>query len=120
MSQENVETVRRLSEAFQHRSEGADWTGFYASEVERDRARRRVAGAEERFDQLRWDREMLIDAGDRVVGLFRQRGRRKVDRTWVEERVAAVFQVRGGKVVETERYRSWSAALESVRPTEQG
>jgi ketosteroid isomerase-like protein len=78
--------------------------------------RRAVAEHEEAFDDTRWERELLVDAGDRVVGLWRQYGRHKTDGTRVCIEVARVYSLRDGKVVHTMRYPSWSTALDSVRP----
>jgi ketosteroid isomerase-like protein len=129
MSQQNVETVRQLSEAF---SDGAkEWVEFYSPDVELhmrprrsmdaavyagpDGMRRVVAEQAEEFDELRWDREILIDAGDRVVALFHRHGRGKDDGRPVDEQVAGVFSLQDGKVVRVQSYGSWSDALDSVR-----
>jgi ketosteroid isomerase-like protein len=134
MSLENVETVRELTDAF-IRGDEAAWLGFYAPDSELhapsgrpndpdtvytgpDGMRRAVVDHEEAFDDTRWERELLVDAGDRVVGLWRQYGRHKADRTRVCIEVARVYSLRDGKVVHTRRYPSWSMALDSVRPTE--
>jgi ketosteroid isomerase-like protein len=129
MSQENVATIRRLSEAYSTGDPG--WVGFYSPDVEghmwssRPNAatvHRGIEGIKEiaglfadRFDDLRWDRELVIDAGgDRVVVLFHQRGRSKEDGRWVEAQVAGVFSLRDGKVIRVRSYPTWNDALESV------
>jgi ketosteroid isomerase-like protein len=130
MSQENVETVRQLNEAYG--TGDGTWVDFYAPDVEAHMWSERphdatvyrgVDGIKEiaalftdQFDDLCWDREMVMDAGgDRVIALFRQRGRRKDDGKWVETQVAGVFSLHDGKVVLVENYPSWNAALESQR-----
>jgi ketosteroid isomerase-like protein len=131
MSKENVHIVRELSNAFLRGDEAA-WLGFYAPDshlhmpsarlndahavyVGVDGLRRAVAEHEEAFDDTRWERELLVDAGNRVVGLWQQYGRRKTDGSRVCIEVARVYCLRDGKVVSTRRYLSWSAAMESVR-----
>jgi ketosteroid isomerase-like protein len=132
MSDGNVEIVRRLSEEFTEGAEG--WMDVYSPDVELNVPHRGVndpvlyTGPEgvtslvdsytELFSELRWDRELLIDAGDRVVGLFHQRGRSKQDGSWVEAQVGGVFHLHEGKVVRVQNFPSWSAALEAVRPAE--
>jgi ketosteroid isomerase-like protein len=130
MTQENVETVRRLSEAY--RTGDPKWVEFYAPEVEGhmpagrpndpptvyrglDGIKEIAALATGTFDEVRWDRELLVDAGDRVVALFRQVGRNRRDRGWVETQVAGVFHLEQGKVVLVVNYPSWREALESVQ-----
>jgi ketosteroid isomerase-like protein len=131
MSQENVETVRALSDAFNRGDE--KWLGFYSRDAElqmparlpqdptlfrgSDGMKRVVAEFEERFSEIRWDRELLIDAGDRVVGLFHRRGRGD-DGAEVDEQVAGVFSLRDGEVTRVQGYPSWSAAMKAVEGTE--
>jgi ketosteroid isomerase-like protein len=131
MSKENVHIVRELTNAFLRGDEAA-WLGFYAQDshlhmpsgrpndahavyVGVDGMRRAVAEHEEAFDDTRWERELLVDAGDQVVGLWQQYGRRKTDDTRVCIEVARVYRLRDGKVGSTRRYLSWNAAMESVR-----
>jgi ketosteroid isomerase-like protein len=124
VSQENVETVRRLSNAFSGGTEG--WLEFYSPDVELHRSNggtvyrgpdgmeRLVAEQMAKFSDLRWDRELLIDAGDRVVALFHQRGRSKDDGAWVEVLTAGVFSLKDGKITCVRSYESWSDALGSL------
>jgi ketosteroid isomerase-like protein len=131
VSQENVKIVRQLSEAFN--SDARGWGNCYSPDADLKMAWRRphqpttytgpegmrAAAADLRgmFQELRWERELLIDAGDRVVGLFRRLGRHQ-DGTPVEMHVAGVFELHGGKVVRVQGYESWSAAIQSVSPEE--
>jgi uncharacterized protein len=127
MSRENLETVRQLNAAFNNRSEG--WADFYAPEAEiRTPAAwledsvyigpggigRIAAAISESFDELRWDTERMIDAGDCVVALYRSRGRIKGSDAPIEAPVGAVFYVRDGKVMRALFYFSWADALEAV------
>jgi ketosteroid isomerase-like protein len=131
MSQDNVETVRELSNAYLRGDEEA-WLGFYSTDSELhmpsrrpndpdavylgpDGMRRAVTEHGEAFADTRWERELLVDAGDRVVGLWHQYGRHKTDGTPVCLEVARVYLLRDGKVVSTRRYPSWNSALEAVR-----
>jgi ketosteroid isomerase-like protein len=130
MSQENVDTIRRLSEAFS--TGDPRWVDFYSPDVEAEMWSGRAndptvyrgldgikdiaAKFTESVDDAHWDRELMIDAGgDCVVVLFHQRGRSKEDGTLVEEQVAGIFSLHDGKVVQVQNYPSWNDALESVR-----
>jgi ketosteroid isomerase-like protein len=130
VSKENVEIVRKLSDAYL-RGDTAAWLGFYSPDSEIHKPSRpnqpdavytgpegmRRAGAEheDSFEDTRWERELLVDAGDRVVGLWRQHGRHKTDGTPLSTEVARVYSLLDGKVVSTRHYSSWDDALRSVR-----
>jgi ketosteroid isomerase-like protein len=133
MSAENVEVVGKLTDAFL-RGDEATWLAFYSPDTELHKPsgrlydpdavytgatgmRRAVAEHEEAFDDTRWERELLVDAGDRVVGLWHQHGRYKTDGRRFCVKVGRVYCLLDGKVVSTQRYSSWEAALESVRST---
>jgi hypothetical protein len=124
MSRQDVETVRALSRAF---NEGRhDWIDFYDARAEvhvppgwlEDAVYSGHHGVEavaalwtERVDEYRWDVEELIDAGDRVVGLFRFSSRMGNDSVWLAPPLGAVFYFRDGKVAKILTFFSWSEAL---------
>jgi ketosteroid isomerase-like protein len=131
MSHENVETVRQLSDAYKRGDQEA-WLGFYSPDTERhmetgrrgdpdsvsrghDGLRRAVAAHDEAFEDTHWERELLIDAGDLVVGLWRHYSRHRADGMQVCIETARVYSVRDGKVTSTRSYPSWESALASVR-----
>jgi ketosteroid isomerase-like protein len=62
----------------------------------------------------RSDLDQLVDAGDRVVALVRDFGRRAPDGPEVEMIAAAVWTVREGKVARVEFYTDRAAALEAA------
>ncbi len=98
MSEENVETVRRAVEAYER--EGLNgWMRYYAPEIEwtttdksieratyrgHDGVRRFFGSFDDEFDDLRFDVEELIDAGEQVVLTLRVGGRGKASGAPVE------------------------------------
>jgi len=56
----------------------------------------------------------LIDVGERVVVLVRDYGKREADAPEVELRGAAIWTVRGGRIVRAESYADRAEALASV------
>ena len=124
MSEENVEIVRRVNDAFH----AADWDaalGFYDDEVELDMARMPAGdvyhGPEEvRKFYTRWiaaweryqaERLDLIDAGDTVVLVSRITGVGKGSGAEVQMRAADVFFVEDGRIVRQVGYPDAAEAL---------
>jgi len=56
----------------------------------------------------------LIDAGDSVVAIVRDYGRREQSATEVEMRAAAVYTVQGGRIIRAEYHADRAEALASV------
>ena len=133
MSRENVEVVRRVYEA-DTRRDSATVFSLYDEEVELDFSRiphAEVIGrglyrgheglrtwyrdwfeAWESFEQYY---EELIDAGEQVVSVWSQRGRGRASGAEVELRhAAAVWTVRGGKIVRLVAFASRDDALEAI------
>jgi ketosteroid isomerase-like protein len=128
MSQENVETVRRL---FRHWEQG-DWRGgrdlfderceavFSASwfpdageyRVGPDAMRAWIAFTDA-FETVETRLDRVVDAGDRVVLVARTRGRGRASGADVDALTGAIFTLRDGKIV---RYVLTDArdALEAV------
>ena len=129
MSQENVNIVRTLYEALNDR----DWDRFAEvcdpdvelrgtiGGLEEDRLIRGVEGIRrvtEEEDTEIWDEHVLeprklIDAGERVVVLQREYDRGKSGVELVVD-MAAVVDVRDGRVVRVQPYMDAGAALEDV------
>ena len=128
MSQENVEIVRRLHEAFL----GGDYEGALASfddEAVTDMAVRpdgqvyygpqgmfeAMAVWIQTWEEYRFEPEEYLDAGgDQVVLLWREYGRGKDSAAPVEIRGGTVWTVRSGKVIRVKPYTNRREALEAV------
>ncbi len=129
MSQENVEIVRRIWEAWV-RGDMETVVTFYAPEIEMDFSHfdwpeeslyRGLEAVRGFLDQFRasWDRyesrvEEFIDADDRVVIVCWQGGRGNVSGAEVERAWAQIYTVRNGKAVRIENYSDRAEALEAV------
>jgi uncharacterized protein len=128
MSEENVEVVRRAVEAYEH--EGLDGSmRYYAPEIEwsttdasieratyrgHDGVRRFFGSFDREFDDLRFDVDELIDAGDQVIVTIRIGGRGRasgapVDRTW-----SYVCSLRDGMIYRVRTYTERAEALEAA------
>jgi len=69
----------------------------------------------ENFDEVRWEVERVAEANDRVVMLFRLRGKIKGTASdSLEMSFGGVFSFREGKVVEVRFFFSQDAALEAA------
>jgi ketosteroid isomerase-like protein len=128
MSQENVEVVRRLHEAFL----GGDYEAAlacFADDAVTDMTVRpdgrlyhgpqgmfeAMAVWIQMWDDYRFEPEDYVDAGDeRVVLLWTEYGRGKGSTAPVEIRGGTVWTVRGGKVVRVKPYTNRDRALEAV------
>ena len=128
MSQENLEIIRRQNEAFNRG--GDDWVEFYDSEAElhmppggwfddpvytgHDGIKRAAALWTEAVSEYHWEIAKLIDAGDCVVGLYRFHSRVTEGGAWLEPPLAAIFDLRQGKIVRALTYFSWDEALKAA------
>ena len=130
MSQENVEVVRRMIQAFAdggldamaefwdpdidwRAAEGAvDDVGEMHGPVA---VRRYIQEWIDTFDDFSVVVEQLRDVGDnRVLGVQRLTGRAKLSGTQTDLRYALVSTIRDGKVVRAREYMSLDQALEAV------
>jgi ketosteroid isomerase-like protein len=134
MSQENVEIVRRVFEVFNQGGPTAVWRGgFWSTEIVWDttpsgipglgiyRGYEEVKSAFEddwfkAFPFEEWELvvEELIDHGDQVIAMSRQRGRGASSGVAAELKQAHVVTVRGGQVVRFVSYLDRKKALEAV------
>jgi ketosteroid isomerase-like protein len=128
MSQENVEIVRRVFEA----TNRGDWNtvlAAYSPDTEWDDRDLRPEGAVHRgLDAMRaemrawfgtWlnyeqEIEQVLDAGENVVVIVRERGTGKGSGATMDQRVGVVITVRGGLIGRTRLYREPLEALEAV------
>ena len=116
MSQENVEIVRRLIEAW-NRNEPDRVIGILDPGVVLDATRRLVnpktytgiqgmrrmlADSQEVWEEFRMEPDELVDAGDRVVAIGRWVGKGKGSGIEVQQPVADVFTLHDGRVVRAE------------------
>jgi ketosteroid isomerase-like protein len=134
MSEENVEIVRRIVEAFEAGVERGDFdaaweTGAVARDCEWVAAPEFMEGrtfrGREGFIEFmrRWtegfegysiQRERLIDAGDnRVVGFFTQSATGKTSGARVEQKYAVAYELEDGQLVRI-RYLDHAEALEAA------
>lgn len=133
MSRENVELVRRSWEAFvcgdfeaalEPLAPGVefDLTSQPGGEVLQGHdgvweGMRRWVSA---WDSYEMELEEFVDAGDRVLILFRERGRGRQSGVETEASLGAVWTVRDGRVSRMQPFRSRSEAYEAagVKPTD--
>jgi uncharacterized protein len=116
VSQENVETVRRVHEAAARRDAAAVYA-LYDPDVVLDASRVQIAGFAERdayrghdglrrffrqwheaWEDVEYDFEELIDAGDHVIAVVTRRARGRASGAEVEWPVALLWTLRAGRV----------------------
>jgi ketosteroid isomerase-like protein len=129
MSEENVELTHRVIEGWnQSGAEGVvgllspEWVGHPFAEWPSDpiyRGRRGFAklGGEwtDTFDEVKWETEKLIDAGDAVVALVTHKGRIRGTGIPISQPVGAVFtSFADGMVGEMSFFMTWDGALEAA------
>ena len=129
MSQENVEVVRALFEAWGRGGLDAlaefwdariDWRAAEGALDDAgpihgvDAMRAYVQDWLDDFDVLRVEAEELIDAGEQVVAVQRISGRAKASGIETEIRYAVVYTIRHGKIVRGREYWERAQALEAV------
>ena len=127
MSQENIEAVGRLYEAFS--------TGDFARALEqaepdfewvpperdiqgpaqgRDELQRLLRNQEEAYEQFRIEAEELTDHGDQVVAFIRIRGRGRSSGVEFDIRAATVWTFDEGRLVRGKAYPNRDEALEAA------
>lgn len=131
MSQENVETVRRmyelwldsdpaLFEAFDPDIElnpdpAADWVGVDDVYRGHDGMRRYMAQVYDAFEEYRPEVEDLLDVGDQVITLAIEHGRGRGSGAQVEaRRTAHVWTMRANRAIRLDLYLDRAKALEAA------
>jgi uncharacterized protein len=130
MSEQNVEVVRRVSEAFARGdldtvfalvSPEIEWDFSHADTWLEEQSYQGYAAIMEFFsvwvgewDDYHFELEEVIDAGDRVVAIVRDEGRAKSSGVKLERRHAEIWTLRGGRVVKIEPFDHKNEALEAV------
>ena len=133
MSQENVETVRRIYKAALRR-DAATVLALYDPGVELDASRIGVSmhpsGGDayhghdglrdlfrdwhEAWGKIEYDYEELIDAGEQVVAVVRRHARGRASGVEVERPFALLWTLRDGKVIRVVWYLTREEALEAA------
>jgi uncharacterized protein len=134
MSQENVEVVRRTFEVFNQGGVIAAFsTGLLSPELVFDPSASGIpgAGVYRGYDEIRaffeedwfeafpfeeWELEVeeVIDHGDQVIAMSRQRGRGAGSGVAAELELGNIFTLRGGEIVRIEVVRDRTKALEAA------
>jgi ketosteroid isomerase-like protein len=126
MSQENVEIIRRASEAFN--AGGPDFSIYHPGLVYHPRAdepdpsphigreafEQLALGFLEAFSTAKFDVEELIDAGDLVIASTVMHGRGSASGADVSDTYVFVYRLRDGLIVEGWEYRTRQEALKAV------
>jgi ketosteroid isomerase-like protein len=68
----------------------------------------------EAFEQVDFEIEDLVEAGDKVVAFIWTSGRGRGSGLAIDQRIPSVWTVRGGRVVRVRGYRDDADALEAV------
>jgi ketosteroid isomerase-like protein len=131
MSEENVEVVRQMFEAFNsedidhivsfaHPEVVVEIPGAVSAEPDTyrgpDGIRRYFSSFQDAMDEIRFEPERLWDVrdSDSVVVALRLTAKGRQTEIAVEQRTGAVWTVRDGKVVGVRTYASLSEALEAA------
>ena len=136
MSDDNVEIVRRVMDAERRRDlaaifalydEDVEWDVSHAGATVagqigtlrgHDGVRRWMRTWYEAFEDVIYDVEELIDAGEHVMLVITQRGRGRASGAEVSVRMYGAWTVRDGKVVRVAWFLDRAEALEAVGLTE--
>jgi ketosteroid isomerase-like protein len=120
---ENVEVVRDMLEDYLRGDYEAALPAF-AQEVEvvtslerfhgRDGVVEEAKRWEEMWSDYRFEVHALVDAGDKVVLLYRQVGKAKESGVEVEERAGWVYTLREGKIARVEMFQDRETALRAA------
>jgi ketosteroid isomerase-like protein len=131
MSQENVEVVRRMYEAF-HGGDAEGAVAFFDPEVVVDASRgvdggighgreelsATISGWVSTFDEWREEIEEMRDLGTQVYVASTQRGRGKGSGVEVVNRYGMLYEVHGDKITRLTLYRDPAEALEAADASE--
>ena len=131
MSQENVEIVRRVADAYNRRDVGAmldelhpeiEWYPWLQVQLGGEATvyrghqgvREGVQDGEEAFSEIQAEPSEVRDLGERVVAIGRHRGRGKESGAITESPLAWIVEFKSGKVIRVREYLDPEKALEAV------
>ena len=129
MSQENVEVVRVVVDAFNRRDPAAmsqrfapkvEWEPAGPAAVEasvyrgRDEVTSGFAATWETWELFQVEESEVRDLGDSVVWLGRARMKGGTSHVDFDQPFAVHFQLRGGKIVRLQGFVAWQEALEAA------
>jgi ketosteroid isomerase-like protein len=130
MSEENVEIVRQMYEAF-HRGDAEGTLSYFDPDVVVDASKARPDGGRGQgreqlnaivtawmgtWDEWREEIAEMRDLGSRVLVLSVQHGRGKGSGVEVEARYALIYEIHGGKITRMDMYADAARALEAAGP----
>ncbi len=131
MSQENVEIVRRVSDAYNRRDVGAmldelhpeiEWHPWLQLQLGggatvyrgHQGVQRGIRELEEAFSEIQAEQSEIRDLGERVVAIGHHRGRGKESGAITESPLAWIVEFKSGKVIRVREYLDPKEALEAV------
>ena len=131
MSQENVEIVRRVSDAYNRRDVGAmldelhpeiEWHPWLQLQLGGEATvyrghqgvQRGIRELEEAFSEIQAEQSEIRDLGERVVAIGHHRGRGKESGAITESPLAWIVEFKSGKVIRVREYLDPKEALEAV------
>jgi ketosteroid isomerase-like protein len=133
MSQENVEVVRQVVEAWNQRDEDLA-VGYMSPEVEwapagpaavertiyrgREQCARGFAEVWETWDEFRFKETEVRDLGDSVLWLGHVQARGRTSHVELDQEFAHQIVLLGGKVVRVRAFLTWREALEALELSE--
>jgi hypothetical protein len=135
MSRENVERLRPLYEAWRRGAydEGlevldqhiewcaaAEIPGHPGASYGRAAAIKFLVEWRDTWETYSVEVEKLIDLGDQVLALVREKGTGRGSGLPVETQFAQLWTMQDGRAVRMQEWRTWEAALEAVGLREQG
>ena len=131
MSQENVEIVRRVSDAYNRRDVGAMLDELHPEVEWHPRLQLQLGGGatvyrghqgvhrgirelEEAFSEIQAEQSEFRDFGERVVAIGHLRGRGKESGAITESPLAWIVEFKSGKVIRVREYLDPEEALEAA------
>jgi ketosteroid isomerase-like protein len=128
MSEENVEIVRRVSEAYNRRDAGAmlaelhpeiEWHPWLQIQLGggatvyrgHEGVRKGIRELEEAFSEIQAEQTEIRDLGERVVAIGHLRGRGKESGAITESAIAWIVEFRNGKVIRVREFLDPEKAL---------
>ena len=131
MSQENVEIVRRVSDAYNRRDVGAmldelhpeiEWYPWLQVQLGGEATvyrghqgvREGVRDGEEAFSEIQAEPSEVRDLGERVVAIGHLRARGKESGALTESALAWIVEFKSGKVIRVREYLDPNEALEAA------